>query len=478
MMIVPIHQRLHWGNIPWMSVAIALICIWIFAIPQQRDNVIYDEAVALYETFGLKDIEEPLYRVYAEGHPEAYIHSFEETEDGSVPPDLLQWDRGFRDWLSSGNGFASKEAAAAWRDQSHWFDEKIASAWNERYAMRSEAPTVFQSLSTSFLHGSWDHLFGNLMFLLILGLLVEKALGPWLYAALYLACGIAASWLWAVTSAPWMTAVGASGAISGLMGAMCVLWGLRKVRFFYWFIVVFDYVRAPAVLLLVPWLGWEFWQWATDEGSGIAYSAHAGGMIAGAALAGVVKALRWERPNAYEETLGTAKSREEHVAELRATLGRLDVGAAEALLEPLLSAHPADAEIGTLALRAAMMARKPALAAQRAVSLVQARVPAIERDRVIAILEDWRRSGGAWEVKHTFAYARLLLQRGRAEQAAAELAAAAEVTGAEMAGEWLRLAFEREREGDSVGARTLLDALVGALPETPEAAKARAALSA
>ncbi len=125
-----------------------------------------------------------------------------------------------------------------------------------------------------------------------------------------------------------------------------------------------------------------------------------------------------------------------------------------------------------------MMARKPALAAQRAVSLVQARVPAIERDRVIAILEDWRRSGGAWEVKHTFAYARLLLQRGRAEQAAAELAAAAEVTGAEMAGEWLRLAFEREREGDSVGARTLLDALVGALPETPEAAKARAALSA
>ena len=147
MIIVPIHQRLHWGNIPWMSVAIAFVCIWIFAVPQQRDNQIYEEALALYETLGLQEIEEPLYRAYAEKHPEAFLHDLDEPAGDALPPGLLQWDRGFRSWLSRGEGFASEEAAMAWREESRWFDAKVASTWTERYTVRvsgflCEGPTM------------------------------------------------------------------------------------------------------------------------------------------------------------------------------------------------------------------------------------------------------------------------------------------------------------------------------------------------
>lgn len=474
MMIVPIHQRLHWGNIPWMSVGIALVCIWIFAVPQQRDNQIYEEAFALYETLGLQDIEEPLYRVYAETHPEAYIYDLDEPHDTALPLELLQWDRGFRAWLSRGEGFASEEAATAWREASRWFDAKVASTWTERYTVRSESPTVFQSLTSSFLHGDWGHLFGNLLFLMILGFLVERALGPWLYLAVYLLCGIAASWFWAVTSEPWLYSFGASGGISGLMGALCVLWGFRKIRFFYWFIVVFDYVRAPAILLLLPWLGWEFWSWGTRDGSGVAYSAHAGGIIAGAALALLVKGLRWDRPAAYEDSLAPVPSREQRVSELRAAVGKLDIGRAEVLLQDLLKDYPNDVDIQTLALRSAMMGQKPAIAAERASRLVLSPIRSDERGSVVAVIGEWRKADDDWGIPETLAYVNLLLDQGLIEKAIEQLSKAAETKPVEIASSWLRIALERDRHGDSEVSEKVLRALVESLPESVEAGKGRA----
>lgn len=477
MMIVPIHQRLHWGNIPWMSVAIAVVCIWIFAVPQQRDNQIYEEAFALYETLGLQEIEEPLYRVYAEAHPEAHIHDLDEPAGDALPPEILQWDRGFRSWLSRGEGFSSEETANAWREESRWFDAKVASTWTDRYTVRSESPTIFQSVTSCFLHGDWGHLFGNLLFLMILGFLVERALGPWLYLAVYLLCGIAASWFWATTSEPWLYSLGASGGISGLMGALCVLWGFRNIRFFYWFIVVFDYVRAPAILLLLPWLGWEFWSWGTRDGSDVAYSAHAGGIMAGAALALLVKGLRWDRPAAYEDSLASVRSREQRVSELRAAVGKLDIGRAEGLLKDLLKEFPKDVEIQTLALRSAMLGREPSIAAERASKLVLSPIRSDERESVIAAIGEHRKSSNSWGIPETLAYVNLLLDHGWVERAVVELSRAAESRGGDIAGAWLRIAFQQDRDGAAKTAITLLRALAESLPGTPEAGKARAQIN-
>src|SRR5690606_22699464 len=132
--------------------------------------------------------------------------------------------------------------------------------------------------------------------LALIGLLVEGALGHGLFLAVYLLGGMGSallSLLWRMGETG--GALGASGAIAALMGAYCVLWGRRKVRFFWWFFVVFDYVKAPALVLLPVWLGWEVLNMAFNSQANIGFDAHAGGIVCGALLALGVRRLGWER---------------------------------------------------------------------------------------------------------------------------------------------------------------------------------------
>jgi hypothetical protein len=309
----------------------------------------------------------------------------------------------------------------------------------------------------------------------MLGLLVERALGPWLFLGLYLLSGIAASWLWAMTAVVDSSLLGASGAIAGLMGALCVLWGMRRIRFFYWFFVLFDYVRAPAIWLLAPWLGWEVFQWATNDGSNVAYSAHAGGIMAGAALAAVIRWRGWDRADAYEETVGTTDRPEHRIASARSALGRLAFDDAETALAPLMEGADASFEVRQLSLRIAMTARQTELARTRAQALLAMSVRGDDQEQRLHTLAAWVKSGGHWSPTEALAYAHLFAARSRCEEAAEMLtrAAQSETLPSDWPGAWLRLAFDRQRDGDASGAKRLFAALVEALPESPEAAKAR-----
>ncbi len=69
------------------------------------------------------------------------------------------------------------------------------------------------------------------------------------------------------------------------MGAFCVVWGRRRVRFFLLvFFVVFNYARGPVILLLPVWLGWELYSLASSDNGSVAFDAHAGGLVSGALL--------------------------------------------------------------------------------------------------------------------------------------------------------------------------------------------------
>lgn len=139
--------------------------------------------------------------------------------------------------------------------------------------------------SHQFLHGGPGHLLGNMLMLFLLGFTVEHALGGGRYLLSYLLCGALAALLFAVIHAgDTSPLIGASGAISGLMGMYLTIFGLQKIRFFFFVGVYFDYFRAPALVLLPVWLGKEIYEHMADDGSRVAYLAHAGGLIAGAGL--------------------------------------------------------------------------------------------------------------------------------------------------------------------------------------------------
>jgi hypothetical protein len=337
-----------------------------------------------------------------------------------------------------------------------------------------------------FLHGGFGHLVGNMLFLALLGLLVEGALGPGLFLALYLLGGFGST----LVSLAWHhgeigTALGASGAIASLMGAYCVLWGTRKVRFFWWFFVVFDYVRAPALVLLPIWLGWELLNLVWNKGAHIGFDAHAGGIATGALLALGIRALGRERRDFLDEDARADEAAEARAALARADehIGRLEIPAARALLEPLAERAPDDVAVAAALYRCARYERgMPRIdAAARATLALDARAPRevhLQKD----VYDDYVRTRGAAAVvppSLAITLASRWVAIGAGSDAAALLARVIErspsAAGLEAAS--LALARSLRERGDRAGAAGLLERIVHAWPASAGAEKARILLA-
>ena len=166
------------------------------------------------------------------------------------------------------------------------FDRSAANAFDS--ICREQSQPLLTVFSAMFLHGGWLHLAGNMLFLWIFGDNVEDALGHLRYAVFYLVCGIAAALthgLMDVNSV--IPAVGASGAIAGVMGAYIVLF--PRARVYVIFGLIFIPIPLPAFVLIGFWIVIQvFYGWASlgvdTAAGGVAYFAHIGGFVAGAAL--------------------------------------------------------------------------------------------------------------------------------------------------------------------------------------------------
>lgn len=142
-------------------------------------------------------------------------------------------------------------------------------------------------LTSMFLHAGWFHLLGNMLFLWIFGNNVEDALGRGRYLLLYLACGIAAALVQALSSpASQVPMVGASGAIAGVLGAYLLLYPRSNVHVFLWIVIFFRIVTVPAWILLGLWFALQLVSGLERQpGSpGVAFWAHVGGFACGLVL--------------------------------------------------------------------------------------------------------------------------------------------------------------------------------------------------
>jgi len=141
--------------------------------------------------------------------------------------------------------------------------------------------TVFTSM---FLHGGWLHLLGNMWFLWLFGNNIEDIMGHGRFLAFYLLSGIAAAAAQIfVDPSSAVPMVGASGAISGVMGAYIVLYPRVRVHTMTWLIILFR-LTVPAWLMLGYWFVLQILSAGTDPVGGVAVWAHIGGFVAGALL--------------------------------------------------------------------------------------------------------------------------------------------------------------------------------------------------
>lgn len=147
----------------------------------------------------------------------------------------------------------------------------------------SPLPVYFNFLSSMFMHGSIAHIFGNMLFLWIFGDNLENLLGHIRYCIFYIVCGFAAAFAQIfMDSGSVIPMLGASGAISGVLGGYVLLFPKREVR-----AIIFNFLTTvPAFVAIGIWIAYQLIVgYLTPSGSGgVAYAAHIGGFIAGIAL--------------------------------------------------------------------------------------------------------------------------------------------------------------------------------------------------
>jgi membrane associated rhomboid family serine protease len=149
-------------------------------------------------------------------------------------------------------------------------------------------PAWYTPLTSMFMHGGWLHIVGNLWFLWIFGNNVEDSMGTLRFATFYVICGLAAAAL-QVLSDPGSAVpmVGASGAIGGVMGAYIVLFPKVRVHMLLFLGIIVTTIAVPAYMMLGYWIVVQLIQGfgsVGGQGGGVAFWAHVGGFVAGAAL--------------------------------------------------------------------------------------------------------------------------------------------------------------------------------------------------
>lgn len=351
MIILPLDRPIDWRRPPWVVFGLLLVNVLVFAVGQRDDAQAQMEAFSWYYDSGLAEIELPHYRDWLVEHGDrSFAAEFGDSLDEPDSPWLphLLANGAFQQELAHGAIIAEgDDDYPLWQEKRLQFEHRLEESATFRWGLRpfqNEAPTW---LTHMFLHGGIMHLVGNMLFLVTVGFLVEIVLGSTVLLAAYLAAGIGAAGLFvAVNASGGMPLVGASGAIAGLMGMLPVVYGRQKIGFFFSIGVYFDYVKAPALILLPAWLGYELFQFYTAHPhEPVAYSAHVGGLLVGAGVASVIRlGTNWidhdvvgERE--HQETF----QRDE--AEVRQAIARLDPEAGRAALRRLRNGFPGDRRV-------------------------------------------------------------------------------------------------------------------------------------
>ena len=156
----------------------------------------------------------------------------------------------------------------------------------------NQSINVLTPVLSMFLHGGWMHIIGNALFLWVFGNNIEDVVGRRRFLAFYLICGLAAAAAHVLVDprSPVPT-VGASGAVSGVMGAYLVLFPKVRVRMLFWFIIILKVIPLPAWLVLLYWFGLQLLSGIPEllspnpeMAGGVAVWAHVGGFLAGVLL--------------------------------------------------------------------------------------------------------------------------------------------------------------------------------------------------
>ncbi|RKZ37763.1 MAG: hypothetical protein DRQ37_01115 [Gammaproteobacteria bacterium] len=355
MFIIPLEKSIDWRRPPLATLLLIVANVFIYFSLQAGDEAAFQKALDYYVESQLPETELTEFarrRALSLGSPTA-----EELEEQlqsrrrrvAVESLLMEMegDAEFMHRLHTGEIIAADQPQhAAWAVARGRFEElkREAVLFGYGFVPADHRPITF--LSHMFLHGGVGHLVGNMVFLFLVGFSLEMALGTLVYLSLYVLTGLGAVMLfWMAYPDSTGPLVGASGAISGLMGVYAAVFAMRRIRFFYSIFIYFDYVRAPALIMFPLWLVNEVYQLLWAGVSQVAYVAHIGGLLMGGAAGLAVRRAPGMVDEAYLDESSQAELRTQRYEEGLRLLNTLEVERAQLVFRELHATFPQDLEI-------------------------------------------------------------------------------------------------------------------------------------
>ncbi len=321
-----------------ITIALIFINIIVFVGLQGDDNKKRQKTIQFYFEKGLGDIELPLYEAYRTSieKPLVVPKRFKKRKQDRQLYIFFQieQDNAFQKLMKRDQVVKPDSADyAKWKSLREEFQSLNEEIFTNKYSFVPAEHTLISYFSYMFLHGSFGHLFGNMLFLWLFGCILEIGCGRAQFSATYIATGLFAVLFFWVTRFDSATGlVGASGAIAGLMGAYTVLFGKSRIKLFVYLGFYFNYIRVPAIILLPFWLGRELYSHFFGGPGNVAYTAHIGGIISGAAAGFLIlKLSNFRKEDVFsEEVVDTSTPL---VEEALTHIGKLEFEKGKALLE-------------------------------------------------------------------------------------------------------------------------------------------------
>lgn len=349
MLIIPVENRPDWRNPPLATLLLIVLNVLVFVLYQGKDPQRLEQSYQWYAESGLLEREHQPFLGYLGRTDPALLEKFDTTaDDDSRDPQqaALQRDAQFQ-YAAHDRAFARAlhyelDGDSQWRADRSRFDALVDQVSGRAYAFNASEARPITWITSMFLHGSLMHLVGNMVFLFLFGFALEIAIGRGIFLLLYLSSGLGGTLLyWASVFGTDSSVLGASGAVSGLMGMYIALYGMRKINFFYHVIFFTGQIRAPALIMFPIWVGYELLG-ARNATDNVAHWAHTGGLLFGFVLLALWMRFGLKVNRDYVDKLdhdAPVKSALNHIQDL---VVAMKLEAARQAAEALVKAHPRD----------------------------------------------------------------------------------------------------------------------------------------
>lgn len=352
MLILPMERTFSLQKAPVVTLVLLLLNVVIFFVTGSSDQAKVKAAVAEYEKADLLEVEYPLFQTYLirkgdRDNPWWNLESLDKLDKHKrlflIARMLV--DKEYAQFLETNSANRSDTETEALETKHTIVTNYIDRLSSNEYGFIPSGFSPFTLFSYQFLHGGLGHLIGNMIILVLVGLTVEQLLGSFNYLLFYLLSGALGAVVFGLVhlGSP-VSLIGASASISGLMGMYVVAYGRRPIRFFYWVGIYFNYVRLPALVMLPIWVGKEIFDFLVSD-TGVAYTAHAGGLVAGAALVQIGKSTFVRLDTEVIENRDDEQEYREKLGRALQQIERADLDAAKTALWRLHEQHPDRARI-------------------------------------------------------------------------------------------------------------------------------------